>query len=308
MDVFRTPDERFEGLPGFPYEPHYVEVDGLRLHHLDEGAGDTVLCFHGEPSWSFLYRHVLDRLVASGHRVVCPDLVGFGRSDKPTDPGWYGYDRHVEMVTRHLERVDFDDATVVVQDWGGPIGLRWAVENAGRVARLVILNTGLYSGRVSKGFMAWREFAERTPNLPIGNIVQAGTATELPADVVAAYDAPFPDAQSKAGAARFPLLVPLGDDEPGAAEMLAVKDALSRWDKPALVAFSDSDPVFPYPIAGEQFTELMPTAGEQVRIEGAAHFLQEDAGAEIAEEMLAFLGTRVAVTGGSARRPGSSGA
>jgi haloalkane dehalogenase len=286
VDVFRTPDERFDNLPSYPYEPHYVEVDGLRLHHLDEGSGDTVVCFHGEPSWSYLYRHMLDRLVENGHRVVCPDLVGFGRSDKPTDQAWYTYDRHVATVSRHLEQLDLEDVTVVVQDWGGPIGLRWVVQNADRVARLVLLNTGLFSGRVSKGFMAWRDFAERTPDLPVGTIIQGGTTTDLPAEVVAAYDAPFPNPESKAGAARFPLLVPLTADDAGAAEMLAVKDALADWEKPALVAFSDTDPVFPYPIAGEQFTELIPTAREQVRIEGAAHFLQEDRGPEIVDAML----------------------
>ncbi|HEU0023883.1 MAG TPA: haloalkane dehalogenase [Thermoleophilaceae bacterium] len=287
MDVFRTPDERFENLPGFGYEPNYADVDGLRLHHLDEGEGPAVLCFHGEPSWSYLYRHMLDRLVDNGHRVVCPDFVGFGRSDKPTDQGWYTYDRHVEMVTRHLEQIELEDVTVVVQDWGGPIGLRWVVEHADRVAGLVILNTGLFTGRVSKGFMAWREFAERTPNLEIGRIIQGGTTTELSADVVAAYDAPFPTPESKAAAQRFPLLVPLSQDDAGAAEMLAVKEALGGWDKPALVAFSDTDPVFPFPRAGERFTELIPTAGEQVRIEGAAHFLQEDRGVEIVDAMLA---------------------
>jgi haloalkane dehalogenase len=291
MDVFRTPDERFENLPGFPYEPNYVEVDGLRLHHLDEGSGATVLCFHGEPSWSYLYRHMLDRLVANGHRVVCPDYAGFGRSDKPTDQGWYTYDRHVDMVSRHLDQLDLEDVTVVVQDWGGPIGLRWAVENADRVARLVILNTGLFTGRVSKGFMAWREFAERTPDLPIGKIIQGATTTDLPDEVVAAYDAPYPNPESKAGAQRFPLLVPLSPEDAGAAEMTAVKDGLAGWDKPALVAFSDTDPVFPFPRAGERFTELLPTAGEQVRIEGAAHFLQEDRGTEIADAMIsAFSG------------------
>jgi haloalkane dehalogenase len=286
VDVLRTPDERFENLPGYPYEPHYVEVDGLRLHRLDEGSGATVLCFHGEPSWSYLYRHMLDRLVANGHRVVCPDFAGFGRSDKPTDRGWYSYDRHYEGVTAHLDRVELEDVTVVVQDWGGPIGLRWVVEHADRVARLVVLNTGLFTGRVSKGFMAWREFAERTPDMEIGRIIQGGTTTDLPADVVAAYDAPYPNVESKAGAQQFPLLVPLTPDDVGAAEMLAVKDALAGWDKPALVAFSDADPVFPFPRAGEQFTELLPTAGEQVRIEGAAHFLQEDRGAQIADAMI----------------------
>ena len=294
MDVFRTPDERFESLPGFPYEPNYVEVDGLRLHHVDEGSGSPVLCFHGEPSWSYLYRHMLERLVQSGHRVVCPDLVGFGRSDKPTDQGWYTYDRHCETVTKHLAALDLDEVTVVVQDWGGPIGLRWAVENPDRVARLVILNTGLFTGRVSKGFMAWREFAERTPDLPIGVIIQGATTTELPPGVVAAYEAPFPTPESKAGAQRFPLLVPLTADDEGVAEMQATRAALSGWDKPALIAFSDTDPVFPYPRSGERFTELIPTAAEQVRIEGAAHFLQEDRGREIADAMLAAFGHPVA--------------
>jgi haloalkane dehalogenase len=235
-------------------------------------------------------RAELDGLVASGHRVVCPDLVGFGRSDKPTDQRWYTYDRHVETVSRHLDALDLDGVTVVVQDWGGPIGLRWAVEHAARVARLVVLNTGLFTGRVSKGFMAWRDFAERTPDLPIGRIIQGGTTTDLPPEVVAAYDAPFPTPESKAGAQRFPLLVPLTADDAGAAEMLAVRDALAGWEKPALVAFSDTDPVFPFPQAGEQFTALLPTAEEQVRIEGAAHFLQEDRGAEIAEAMLTTFG------------------
>jgi haloalkane dehalogenase len=288
--VFRTPDERFENLPGYPYEPRYVDVDGLRLHHIDEGTGSTVLCFHGEPDWSYLYRHMLDALVAAGQRVVCPDLVGFGRSDKPTDRGWYTYERHVEHVTRHLEQIQLDDVTVVVQDWGGPIGLRWAVEHAEQVGRLVVMNTGLFTGRVSKGFMAWREFAERTPDLPIGMIMQGATTTELSDAVIAAYEAPFPTPESKAGAQQFPLLVPLTAEDDGVGEMLAVQDALSRWDKPALVAFSDSDPVFPYPQAGEVFTTLLPTAGEQVRIEGAAHFLQEDRGAQIVEAMLAAFG------------------
>jgi haloalkane dehalogenase len=289
MDVFRTPDERFEKLPGYDFEPHYAEVDGLRLHYVDEGAGDPVVCFHGEPTWAYLYRKLLPPLVAAGRRVICPDYAGFGRSDKPTERGWYTYDRHVELVTGVLDELDLDDATVVVQDWGGAIGLRWAVEHADRVARLVILNTGLFTGRVSKGFIAWRDFAERNPDLPVGFVVGGATATDVPDDVVAAYEAPFPTPESKAGAAQFPLLVPTSEDDPVAAAMLEVSDALSRWDKPALVAFSDSDPVFPFPRAGEVFTSLIPTAGEQVRIEGAAHFLQEDRGELIAEEMLRFL-------------------
>jgi haloalkane dehalogenase len=289
VDAFRTPDERFEGLPGYSFEPHYAEVDGLRLHYVDEGDGRPVVCFHGEPSWAYLYRKMVPPFAAAGHRVICPDYAGFGRSDKPTDRGWYTYDRHVELMTRLLEELDVRDAVVVVQDWGGPIGLRWAVENQERVGALAILNTGLFTGRVSKGFMAWRDFAERNPDLPVGFVIQGATATDLADEVVAAYDAPFPTPESKAGAAQFPLLVPTADDEPGAAEMKGVLDALARWDRPAVVAFSDSDPVFPYPRAGQVFCDTIPTAGEQVRIEGASHFLQEDRGEQIAAAILERL-------------------
>jgi haloalkane dehalogenase len=291
MEIFRTPDERFDALPGYDFEPHYTELDGLRMHHVDEGSGDPIVCFHGEPTWAYLYRKMLPPLVAGGNRVICPDYAGFGRSDKPTERGWYTYDRHVELVTRVLEELDVRSATVVVQDWGGPIGLRWAVENPDRVARLAILNTGLFTGRVSKGFMAWRDFAERNPDLPVGFVVGGATASDVPEDVVAAYEAPFPNAESKAGAAQFPLIVPISEEMAGASEMRAVMDALSRWDKPALVAFSDQDPVFPYPRAGEAFTSVIPTAAEQVRIEGASHFLQEDRGEQVAEELLRFLAT-----------------
>jgi haloalkane dehalogenase len=292
VDVFRTPDERFTGLPGYTFEPNYSEQGGLRLHYLDEGPRDgrPVVCFHGEPTWAYLYRKVLPPLVAAGNRVICPDFAGFGRSDKPTDRGWYTYDRHVELVSGLLGGLDLSDAVVVVQDWGGPIGLRWAVENADRVGALVILNTGLYSGRVSKGFLAWRDYAEKNPDLPVGNLIQGGTHTDLPPEVVTAYDAPFTDAPSKAGAAQFPLLVPTSDEDTGAAEMRAVADELSRWEKPALVAFSDNDPIFRYPRSGDRFVELIPSVERQVKIEGAAHFLQEDRGERIAEEMLRFLG------------------
>jgi haloalkane dehalogenase len=288
-DPFRTPDQRFTNLPGYDFAPYWQDVDGLRMHYLDEGAGDPVVCFHGEPSWAYLYRKMIPGLTAAGLRAICPDYAGFGRSDKPTDRAWYSYDRHVEHVSGLLAALDLRDATVVVQDWGGPIGLRWAVENPERVARLVILNTGLFTGRVSKGFMAWRDFAERNPDLPVGFVIQSATTTELPDEILAAYEAPFPTPESKAGAAQFPLLVPTADDQRGAAEMRAVADELSRWEKPALVAFSDSDPVFPYPRAGEYFCELIPGAGEQVRIEGAAHFLQEDGGERIADEIVRFV-------------------
>lgn len=289
MDVFRTPEERFEGLPGYGFAPHYADADGLRLHYVDEGSGRPIVCFHGEPTWAYLYRKLAPPLVAAGHRVVCPDFAGFGRSDKPTARDWYSYDRHVMLVSALLAGLDLSDAVVLVQDWGGPVGLRWAVENADRVGALVVLNTGLFTGRVSKGFMAWRAFAEQNPDLPVGLVIQSATTTELPDEVVAAYEAPFPTAESKAGAAQFPLLVPTGDDQPGAAAMRAVADELSRWEKPALVAFSDADPVFPYPKGGERFVELIPSVQSQVRIAGAAHFLQEDRGELIAAEVLGFL-------------------
>jgi haloalkane dehalogenase len=288
-DVFRTPDERFEALPGYDFEPHYVDVDGLRMHYVDEGEGRPVVCFHGEPTWAYLYRKVARPLLDAGERVVAVDMPGFGRSDKPTERDWYTYDRHCEHVSRVLAGLDLRDATVVVQDWGGAVGLRWAVENADRVERLAILNTGLFTGRVSKGFMAWRDFAERNPDLPIGFIVDGGSTTDLSDDVKAAYEAPFPTPESKAGAAAFPLLVPTSDDQPGADVMRGVSDVLSRWDKPALVMFSDSDPVFPYPRAGQVFCDLIPGASEQVRVEGAAHFLQEDRGEEIGERVLALI-------------------
>ncbi|MEJ7790292.1 MAG: haloalkane dehalogenase [Thermoleophilaceae bacterium] len=289
MDVFRTPDDRFADLPGYAFEPRYAEVGGLRMHYLDEGQGHPIVCFHGEPSWCYLYRKMVPPLVAGGTRVICPDFAGFGRSDKPTDRAWYSYDNHLDQVAGVLEGLDLSETTVVVQDWGGPIGLRWAVENADRVARLVILNTGLFTGRVSKGFLAWRDFAERNPDLPVGFVLQSATTTELSDDVVAAYEAPFPSPESKAGAAQFPLIVPLERDSPGAADMLAVVGALRAWEKPALVAFSDEDPVFPYPAAGDEFANLIPGAGEQVRIEGASHFLQEDRGEQIAEHVLRFV-------------------
>jgi haloalkane dehalogenase len=286
VDVFRTPDERFEGLPGYDFEPHYTEIDGLRLHYVDEGAGRPIVCFHGEPTWAYLYRKMVPPLVAAGHRVICPDLPGFGRSDKPTDRDWYSFERHLQHVSALLGDLDLSETTVVVQDWGGPIGTSWAVENDDRVTGLVILNTGLFLGRVSKGFMAWRDFAEKDPDLPVGFVIQGGTKTELSDEVVAAYEAPFPTVESKAGAAQFPLLVPTSEEEPMVAQQRQVSDALSRWEKPALVAFSDGDPVFPFPKAGDRYVDLIPSVSEQVKIEGAAHFLQEDRGEQIAGEIL----------------------
>ncbi|MCX6470151.1 MAG: haloalkane dehalogenase [Corynebacteriales bacterium] len=290
MDVFRTPDNRFENLPGWDHEPRYVEWEGMRVHYVDEGAGDPIVLFHGEPTWSYLYRKMIGPLVDAGHRVIAYDHIGFGRSDKPTDRDWYTYNRHSAVADHVLDELGVDNATVVVQDWGGPIGLRWATEHPERVARLVIMNTGLFTGRVSQGFLAWRDFAERTPDLPVCTIIGGATATDVPPEVIAAYDAPFPTVESKAGAAQFPLIVPVDADSVGADVLTRVSDDLSRWQKPVLVAFSDTDPVFPHPRSGQVFTDLIPTAGEQVTITGAAHFLQEDRGEKIAAEIIAWMG------------------
>ena len=288
MEVFRTPDDRFEGLPGYDFEPHYVDVDGVRMHHLDEGEGDPIVCFHGEPTWSYLYRRMISPLAAAGHRVIALDYPGFGRSDKPTERSWYTYDRHCEYATRLLEDLDVRGSTVVVQDWGGPIGLRWATENADRAERLVILNTGLFAGQVSEAFMAWRDFAERNPDMPVGFVIQSATATEVPKEIIDAYEAPWPNAESKAGVAQFPLLVPLSENDAGVDEMNTVRERLGSWEKPALVCFSDSDPIFT-PKAGQRFVDLIPGARELCVIEGGAHFLQEDKGEEIAAEINSFL-------------------
>jgi len=288
VEVFRTPDDRFSGLPGYPFEPDYVEVDGLRLHYIDEGEGEPIVCFHGEPTWSYLYRKMIPPLVTAGHRVIAPDYAGFGRSDKPTSRSWYTYDRHVALMTELLARIDVRGATAVVQDWGGPIGLRWATENPDRVERLVIMNTGLFAGRVNDAFMSWRNFAERNPDLPVGFVIQSATVTEVPQEIIDAYEAPWPTPESKAGAAQFPLLVPITENDPGVAEMNAARERLATWQKPVLVCFSDSDPIFP-PKAGQRFVDAIPGAGELVVIEGAAHFLQEDKGEQIAAEMNQFL-------------------
>jgi haloalkane dehalogenase len=288
VEVFRTPDERFSGLPDYGFEPHYVEIDGLRLHYLDEGDGDPIVCFHGEPTWSFLYRKMIPTLVEGGHRVIAPDYAGFGRSDKPTERSWYTYDRHVELMTTLLEGLDVQGATVVVQDWGGPIGLRWATENADRVDRLVIMNTGIFTGQVNEAFMAWRDFAERNPDLPVGVVIKSATATEVPDEIISAYEAPWPNAESKAGVAQFPLLVPISEDYAGVPEMNMVRDRLGSWDRPTLVCFSDSDPIFT-PKAGQRFVDHIPGARDLVVIEGAAHFLQEDKGEQIAAEINRFL-------------------
>jgi haloalkane dehalogenase len=291
LQTFRTPDERFVGLPGYDFEPRYTEQDGLRMHHLDEGSGSPILMLHGEPTWSYLYRKMIPPLVAAGHRVVAPDYFGFGRSDKPALQSWYTYDRHVDSMRKLVEELELRDITVVVQDWGGPIGLRLATEMDDRFSRLVILNTGIMSGRgkMSDAWWAFHDFVERVkPDVPVGLLVARACAVEPAPEVIAAYEAPFPEPDSKWGVVAFPMLVPTSPESPGAGEQMEVGKKLGLWQKPALVAFSDSDFVF-RPKVGERFVERIPGARPFVLIEGAGHFLQEDKGEVIAEHIAEFM-------------------
>ena len=259
------------------------------MHYLDEGAGDPLLLLHGEPTWAFLYRKLIPPLAEVG-RVVAPDYFGFGRSDKPTRVEEYSYDFHYASVERLTEELDLLETTVVVQDWGGPIGLRLAVEHPGRIARLVILNTWIGAGRApSDEWLRFREFVRRVgTDLVPGQLVRISCVTELPEEVVEAYNAPYPVPESKAGVLAFPELVPTEVDHPSAAAMLEVRAGLERWEKPALVLFSDSDPIFSV-TAAERMAERIPGAGPAEIVEGAGHFLQEDKGEEIAERIVRFL-------------------
>ena len=290
MEIMRTPDQRFSDLPGFQLEPHYHHLEGLRIHHVDEGAGEPVLCLHGEPTWSYLYRRMIP-VLAGPHRVVAPDFPGFGRSDKPARQRDYSFALHRDVLLGLLERLDLRRITLVVQDWGGLVGLRAVSLMPERFARLVILNTALPTGRRRPPllFRAWLAFARWVPSLPVGLIVRVGCARPLTREVVAAYRAPFPDRRFKAGARAWPAMVPTRPTDEVAAEMVATRGFLSGWDRPALVMFSDRDP-FLGGLAGF-FRRLIPSASRQpeVVIRGAGHFLQEDAGAEIARHVLDFM-------------------
>jgi haloalkane dehalogenase len=289
VESYRTPDERFEDLPGYAFEPRYLEQDGLRMHYVEEGAGDPVLLLHGEPSWAFLYRKLIPPL-ADVARVVAPDYFGFGRSDKPTRIEDYSYDFHYGSIERLADELDLREATVVVQDWGGPIGLRLAVERPHRVGKLVILNTGIGAGRApSPEWLRFREFMRRvgTELIP-GQLVRISCVSELDEDVVEAYNAPFPTPESKAGVLAFPELVPTELEHPSAAKMLEVRAGLERWKRPALVLFSDSDPIFS-PEAAERMASRIPGAGPAEIVAGAGHFLQEEKGEQIAERIVRFL-------------------
>lgn len=277
-DAVLSSEEMLEGLPDFPFQPHYRELQGLRLAHLDEGEGRPVVFLHGEPTWSFLWRKVIPPVRDAGFRCIAPDLAGFGRSDKPTDIGWYSYDRHVELTATLLQDLDLRETTMVVHDWGGPIGLRLAVEHAERIDRLVILDTGLFTGRqrMSDAWIAFRDFVQRTEDLPVGFLVKGACKTDPGDEVIAAYDAPYPNAAAKAGARAFPLMIPLTPEATGAAAGQRVLDALAEDRRPTLMLWADSDPVLPLS-TGERFAAAI-GRDTPTTIENASHFLQEDQG------------------------------
>jgi len=289
MDAYRTPDARFENLPGYEFTPNYVEQDGLRMHYLDEGSGPPVLLLHGEPTWSYLYRTIIPELVPSA-RAIAPDYFGFGRSDKPLRLEDYSYDFHTGSIARLVEQLDLRDLTVVVQDWGGPVGLRLAVEHPDRVARLVIMNTGIGGGRPpSDEWLRFRDFVHRVgTDLIPGKLVRISAVQPMTDEVEDAYSAPWPVPESKAGILAFPDLVPISPEHPDTPAHLAVREQLGRWENPALVLFSDSDPIFS-PRVAERIAAHIPGALEPEIVAGAGHFLQEDRGEQIGRRIAAFV-------------------
>ena len=288
-DAVRTPDEALSGLPDFPFEPHYRQWEGLRLAHRDEGDGPPVVFFHGEPTWSFLWRKVLPPVRDAGFRCLAPDLPGFGASDKPIDFDWYSYDRHSAAVGALFEELDLRQATIVVHDWGGPIGLRAAVEHPDRVSRMVITDTGLFTGRqkMSDAWITFRNFVERTEDLPVGMLVRNACKHDPGDEVIAAYEAPYPNAESKAGARAFPLMLPTSPEMPGADAGQRVLDALRGDSRPKLFLWADSDPVLPVS-TGERFAAALGSQVDHV-IADASHFLQEDAGETIGQHIASWL-------------------
>ena len=293
MEILRTPEDRFENLPDYAFAPHYVTVDDLRIHYVDEGPrdGEAVLMLHGEPSWSFLYRHMIPLFVEAGFRAVAPDLVGFGKSDKPMQQEDYSYQRHVDWIRGWVEEVGLQKINLVCQDWGSLIGLRLVAEHPEWFSRVVLANGGLPTGdqQMPEAFMQWQSFCLSVSKLPIGRIINGGTTSNLSKEVVAAYNAPFPDETYKAGARIFPALVPTSPEDPAAPANRKAWRSLMRFDKPFLTAFSDGDPI----TAGgdKAFQRLVRGAKERqhTTIKDAGHFLQEDKGPELAQVVIDFI-------------------
>jgi len=295
MHCLRTPDARFVDLPRYDFTPKYLEVDGLRMHYVDEGPKDgaVVLLLHGEPSWSYLYRHMIPPLRDAGFRTIAPDLIGFGKSDKPTQKSDYSYSGHVAWMTAFVESLDLSEVTLFCQDWGSLIGLRVAAENERRFRRIALGNGGMPTGdqEMPLAFKAWQSFARFSPWFPIGKLIQKATVTDLPDNVVRAYDAPFPSAKYKAGARAFPMLVPTTPLDPASEANRTAWEVFKRWDKPFLTTFSNRDPITR---GGEKVWQgTVPGARNcaHVKIRNAGHFLQEDKGPELAEALIRFIET-----------------
>ena len=293
MDYLRTPDERFLSLPGYNFTPHYVEINGLRMHYIDEpgSSGETILMLHGEPSWCYLYRKMIPSISGAGHRAVAPDLFGFGRSDKPVRREDYSYQFHVEAITQFVERLDLRNITLFGQDWGGLIGLRVAAENEERFSRIVAANTFLPTGdnRPTEAFLRWLEYSQSVAEFHAGGIIKGAVVRKPAPEVLAAYDAPFPDETYKAGARAIPLLVPIAPDDPASEANRRAWEVLKRWQKPFLTAFSDSDPVTR---GGDAyFQKVVPGCQGQphTTVAGAGHFLQEDSGEELGRLVVDFI-------------------
>jgi haloalkane dehalogenase len=293
MKILRTPDERFKDLPNFPFKPNYEEIDNIRIHYIDEGLknAEIILLMHGEPSWSFLYRHMIPILVEAGYRTVVPDLVGFGRSDKPTEQTDHTYRKHVYWTSKLVEKLKLDNCTLFCQNWGSLIGLRVAIENQKRFRRIVLSNGGLPTGeqRMGEAFLRWREFSKNSPVFDVGRIIQGATTTKLKRDVIKGYNAPFPDDSYKAGARIMPSLVPISTDDPENGPNKQAIEKFRQWEKPFLTAFSDKDPITR---GGDKFWQKnVPGAKGQNHtiVKDGGHFVQEDKGVELAKIVLDFI-------------------
>ncbi|MBO0937990.1 haloalkane dehalogenase [Fibrella sp. HMF5335] len=296
MTILRTPAARFDKLPDYPFAPHYLNVgEDLHMHYVAEGNVDAlpVLLLHGEPTWSYLYRKMIPILVEAGYRVVAPDLIGFGKSDKIAEAEAYSYQKHIDWLTSFVQQLDLQQITLVCQDWGGLLGLRLAAENESRFARICAANTGLPTGDQppSEAFLQWQTFSQTIASLPIGQLISMGCTNKLPTNVIAAYDAPFPDETYKTAARVFPKLVPTSPNDPAASANRAAWQVLMRWQKPVLTCFSDGDPIT---AGGDKIMQkLIPGAAGQPHITlSGGHFLQEDAGKQWAEQIVAWMGKK----------------
>ena len=290
MTVLSTPDERFENLPDYHFKPNYLQTkDGLKMHYVDEGTGSTVLMLHGEPSWSFLYRKMITHLSSNGFRAVAPDLIGFGKSDKPTERTDYSYQKHIDWLKDFIEKLDLQDIMLFCQDWGGLTGLRIITEMDERFSMSIASNTTLPTGNITmpESFMQWREFSQNSPAFDIGKVLDMGTVQSLSEEVIAAYNAPFPSEEYKAGARMFPTLVPVEFDDPESAKNRAAWEKLAQWKKPFLTIFGTHDNIMKG--AEKVFQQIVPGAkGENHHFLEAGHFIQEEKGEELAQAIVAF--------------------